>query len=58
MEKNKNEQKEQKYRVGAYVNRDTWEKMVEIQMIEKNKTGRKPSQGQILDLIISQYKHD
>lgn len=49
-------EKETKYRVGAYVNKDTWEKLIKIQMELKEKTGKKPSQGQILDKVMSEYK--
>lgn len=48
--------KEVKYRVGAYVSRETWEKIIKIQTDEKIKTGKKPSQGQILDKIIKEMK--
>lgn len=46
------ENKDIKYRVGAYVSRETWEKIIKIQTDEKIKTGKKPSQGQVLDKII------
>lgn len=45
------EEKEVKYRVGAYVTRETWEKIVEIQTEQKAKTGKKPSQGQVIDEV-------
>lgn len=45
-----------KYRVGAYVKQETWEKITKIQNEERSRTGRKPSQGEILDRILEQYK--
>lgn len=47
---NENE-KEIKYRIGAYVTRETWEKIIKIQTEQKTKTGKKPSQGQVIDEI-------
>lgn len=44
---------EQKYRIGAYVERETWEKINEIQAKIKADTGKKPTQGQVIDYLVA-----
>lgn len=45
------EEKEMKWRVGAYVTEETYQKITAIQHEKKRKTGKKASQGQVLDEI-------
>lgn len=44
---------EQKYRIGAYVEKETWEKVIELQLKIKSDTGKKPSQGEVIDYLVS-----
>lgn len=44
-------EKEQKYRVSAYVNGETYEKLIAMQTKKKIETNKKVSQGQVLDEI-------
>lgn len=45
------EEKEVKYRIGAYVNRETYEKIMRLQTEGKIETGIKPSQGDVLNKV-------
>lgn len=52
------EEKEQKYRVNAYVDVSTYEKLLAIQAKKKIQTNKKVSQGQVLDEIFKDVKVD
>ena len=43
---------EQKYRLGVYVEKATYEKIIAMQVEERAKQGRKVSQGEIIDRLI------
>lgn len=45
------EEKEQRYRVSAYVSGATYEKLMAMQAKERMKQNKKVSQGQILDEV-------
>lgn len=45
-----------KYRIGAYVNRETWEIITDYQKRIKAETGRKPTQGQVIDELVKQLE--
>ena len=40
---------ENKYRIGAYVNPETWDKITDYQKLIKSETGKKPTQGEVID---------
>ncbi|VJF36260.1 Uncharacterised protein [Streptococcus pneumoniae] len=40
---------EEKYKMGAYVNRETWEIITSYQMRTKAGAGKKLTQGQVID---------
>lgn len=40
---------ENKYRIGAYVNPETWDKITAYQRLIKIETGKKPTQGEVID---------
>ncbi|VGM77966.1 Uncharacterised protein [Streptococcus pneumoniae] len=45
-----------KYRLGAYVERETYEKIMKVQLDIKAQTGHKPSQGEVLDKLLSEME--
>ena len=46
-----------KYRIGAYVNRETWEIITDYQKKRiKAETGKKPTQGQVIDELVKQLE--
>ncbi len=45
-----------KYRIGAYVNRETWEIITDYQKRIKAETGKKPTQGQVIDELVKQLE--
>lgn len=47
---------EQKYRLGVYVEKATYEKIIAMQVEERAKQGRKVSQGEILDKLVQEYE--
>ena len=49
-------EKEEKYRVNAYVNLETYQKLMDLQMKEKIVKNKKVSQGQILEKIFKDVK--
>ncbi|HEU3620024.1 TPA: hypothetical protein VVI09_002144 [Streptococcus pneumoniae] len=40
---------EEKYKIGAYISRDTWEIITSYQMRTKAGAGKKLTQGQVID---------
>ncbi|MDT2371329.1 hypothetical protein P6Z85_14560 [Enterococcus faecium] len=49
-------EKEVKWRVGAYVSKETYQKIQAMQYLKKEETGRKYSQGQVLDDVFKDIK--
>lgn len=47
---------ETKWRIGAYVEESTYEKITALQHEKKRKTGKKASQGQVLDEVFKNIK--
>ena len=47
---------EEKYRLGVYVEKATYEKIIAMQVEERAKQGRKASQGEILDKLVQEYE--
>lgn len=47
-----------KWRVGAYVTEETYQKLIDYQLKRKKETGRKLSQGQVLDEIFSSLEEN
>ncbi|MDG6137601.1 hypothetical protein NF702_10320 [Lactococcus petauri] len=47
---------ETKWRIGAYVEESTYQKITALQHEKKRKTGKKASQGQVLDEVFKNIK--
>lgn len=47
---------QERFRISAFVNADTYKKVSAIQLEEQLKNGRKPSKGEVLDKVFKQIE--
>ena len=45
-------EKEQKFRVSGYVNEEVYQKILDFQFAEQKRNGKKPTMGEVLELLI------
>lgn len=45
---------EQRYRVSGFVREEIYERLLAIQMEERKKKGRKPTMGEVIEMVVEE----